>query len=142
MTADAGAIGLHHQSVQLRNDLRCDADAGIGHRKTQADFAAAGADCFGADADLAVLGKLDCIFQQMPEHLSQAVDIATQRRWQLAAGGFLETQPLGFRGFTVAVDQPGQQFINREWCRVEANQPGFQRRQFDQVGNQVHQLVS
>lgn len=142
MTADTGAIGLHHQSVELRNDLRCDADAGVGHRKTQADFAAAGADAFGADADLALLRKFDGVLQQMPEHLPQAVDIAAQRWWQVTAGGFLETQPLGFRGFAVAVDETGQQFIDCERRRVEANLPGFQRRQFDQVGDQVHQLVS
>ena len=77
-----GAIGLGEGIENGLQTIRCKADPGILHRKTQADLFfvrqfAIGIGCNG-DGNFSILGELECITCQIDENLSQAHRVAQQ----------------------------------------------------------------
>ena len=76
--ARRGAVGLRERLKQPALNLGCDADTGVVDRETHRDVLGRFADFFDLKKDLAFLGKLHGVAQQIQEDLAQPPRIAAQ----------------------------------------------------------------
>ncbi len=78
VTARGRGIGLHEWCEQVRQSLGGNADAGIAHDDFQQHAARFALDALRADRDLAALGELHRVRDQVEQHLSQPGRIADE----------------------------------------------------------------
>ena len=76
--ARGGHVGLRERLEQLRRLLRRHADAGVAHGELELHLLAGAFELFDVEPDLAVLGELDRVVDEVGQNLAEAQRVAEQ----------------------------------------------------------------
>lgn len=138
----AAAVALRQDTLQARQHFGRNAGAGIPDREGEPGGVVVRACQIHADRDVAGFGKAGRMVQQVPENLTQVLEIADQHARQVRIDFFDQGQAFLLGRRTVFCEQGGDKLREGEGRGVEAGLPGFQGREINQVVDQVHQLLA
>ena len=139
--AEAGAavlarrarVGLRERLEEARQALGAEADAGVAHREGEADAAVSGRRARHRQHDLAALGELDRVGEQVEEDLAQPRQVGADRHRDIAFEHVRRVEVLLGCAHADEIERRLDAIAQVERMRLDVHPPGLDLREVEDV---------